>query len=166
MTQSQRAALEAALDRFEAPLVRYAASILGDEARARDAVQETFLKLWRQPPAELTGEALAPWLFTVCRNLAFDVLRKEQRMVHLSPDAPIAADDTRTAREEATREGMSTILDALSSLPESQQEVIRLKFQNGLSYKDISRITGHSVSNVGVLIHNGVKALRKALGEA
>jgi DNA-directed RNA polymerase specialized sigma24 family protein len=48
-------------------------------------------------------------------------------------------------------------------LPPSQREVIRLKFQNGFSYKEISRISGHSVSNVGYLIHAGIKALRGEL---
>ena len=44
--------------------------------------------------------------------------------------------------------------------PANQREVIRLKFQNGFSYQEISRISGHSVSNVGYLIHAGIKTLR------
>ena len=47
--------------------------------------------------------------------------------------------------------------------PRNQREVIRLKFQNGFSYQEISRISGHSVSNVGYLIHAGIKALRAHL---
>jgi RNA polymerase sigma-70 factor (ECF subfamily) len=55
------------------------------------------------------------------------------------------------------------VLDLLGTLPASQQEVIRLKFQNGFSYQEISRISGHSVSNVGYLIHVGLKTLRGRL---
>ena len=51
----------------------------------------------------------------------------------------------------------------LESLPTNQREVIRLKFQNGFSYQEISRISGHSVSNVGYLIHAGMKTLRGLL---
>ena len=60
------------------------------------------------------------------------------------------------------------VLDLLEVLAVNQREVIRLKFQNGFSYQEISRISGHSVSNVGYLIHAGVKALRLQLfaGEA
>ena len=58
------------------------------------------------------------------------------------------------------RERESQVLSCLSKLPEKQQEVIRLKFQDGLSYKEISEITGNTVSHVGVLIHNGMKTLR------
>jgi RNA polymerase sigma-70 factor (ECF subfamily) len=51
----------------------------------------------------------------------------------------------------------------LARLPESQQEVIRLKFQHQMSYREISRITGQSESNVGFLIHRGIKSIREML---
>jgi RNA polymerase sigma-70 factor (ECF subfamily) len=43
--------------------------------------------------------------------------------------------------------------------------VIRLKFQNDLTYKEISQVTGLSVTNVGFLIHAGLKAIRQAMVE-
>ena len=55
------------------------------------------------------------------------------------------------------------MLDLLDALPANQREVIRLKFQNGFSYQEISRISGHSVTNVGYLIHAGLKTLRGQL---
>ena len=53
----------------------------------------------------------------------------------------------------------------LETLPTNQREVIRLKFQNGFSYQEISRISGHSVSNVGYLIHTGLKTIRGQLAD-
>ena len=50
---------------------------------------------------------------------------------------------------------------ALAQLPENQQEVLRLKFQNGFTYKQIARITGLSVSGVGFHIHTAMQALRR-----
>lgn len=61
------------------------------------------------------------------------------------------------------RELASRVVDLLDDLPVNQREVIRLKFQNGFSYQEISRISGHSVSNVGYLIHAGMKTLRGRL---
>ena len=55
------------------------------------------------------------------------------------------------------------VLALLETLPPNQREVLRLKFQNGFSYQEISRISGHSVSNVGYLIHAGIKTLRGQL---
>jgi len=53
------------------------------------------------------------------------------------------------------------LLKLIGELPRNQQEVIRLKFQNGFSYKEISRITALSVTNVGFLIHTAVTQLRR-----
>ncbi len=155
-----------AVARFEGPLLLYASRLLRDQEAARDVVQETFLKLCaaERPAVE---DHLAEWLFTVCRNRALDVLRKEQRMsqlreeqVHrcLSTDpAPLDAIE----RQELGRR----VLELLENLPINQREVIRLKFQNGFSYQEISRISGHSISNVGYLIHAGIKTLRGYLFE-
>ena len=52
------------------------------------------------------------------------------------------------------------VIRLLEVLMMNQQEVVRLKFQNGFSYKEISRITALSVSNVGFLIHTAVARLR------
>lgn len=69
-----------------------------------------------------------------------------------------------TPPEQAERRELaSRVLDLIESLPTNQREVIRLKFQNGFSYQEISRISGHSVSNVGYLIHHGMKTLRGLL---
>ncbi|MCZ6598489.1 MAG: sigma-70 family RNA polymerase sigma factor, partial [Planctomycetota bacterium] len=60
-------------------------------------------------------------------------------------------------------EDVSRVLTTLGSLPESQREVIRLKFQHGLSYKEIGRVTAQSTGNVGWLLHVGLKTLRERL---
>jgi RNA polymerase sigma-70 factor (ECF subfamily) len=149
-----------AVGRFEGPLVRYAARLLGDVERARDVVQDTFLKLWETDRVDVDGH-LAPWLYTVCRNRALDVMRKEGRMSTLS-DGRIEA-SPRPAGDGPDPEGTSQVLALLDRLPRRQQDVIRLKFQCGLSYKDIGQVTQLSVSHVGVLIHHGMKAIREQL---
>ncbi|MGC1479310.1 MAG: sigma factor [Chthoniobacterales bacterium] len=70
--------IRTALERYEKPLVAYAAGIAGDLGSARDAVQETFLRLSRQDVVALEPR-LAPWLFFVCRNCALDHRRKVVR---------------------------------------------------------------------------------------
>lgn len=153
-----------AVARFEGPLSLYAARFLHDAEAARDVVQETFLKLCAAD-REAIESHLAEWLFTVCRNRALDVLRKEQRMTQLRDEhvhrclSPAAGPQDVVERQELALR----VLDMLEDLPASQREVIRLKFQNGFSYQEISRISGHSVSNVGYLIHAGIKTLRSRL---
>ena len=72
-----------------------------------------------------------------------------------------------SSREDVAerRDAAARVLDLLETLPASQREVIRLKFQNGFSYREISRISGHSVTHVGYLIHTGLKTLRGQLND-
>ena len=70
-----------ALDRFEGPLLLYAGRLTGDAERARDVVQDTFLKLCRQRRADVAAR-LAEWLYTVCRNAAIDVRRPSRGVAH------------------------------------------------------------------------------------
>ncbi len=159
--------VRAAVSRFEGPLTLYAARLLGDADRARDVVQDAFVKLCRQDRAEIEPR-LAEWLFTVCRNRALDVLRKEGRMTRLSDEHAQVREghEPDPADVLETRETAALVMKELDGLPPSQREVIRLKFQNGFSYREISRISGHSVSNVGFLIHTGLKTIRRRLADA
>ena len=145
----------------QGPLTRYATRLLGDADRARDVVQDTFVRLMERPFGEVDGH-LAEWLFTVCRHRALDILRKEARMSRLEDIQVerVAASDPRPGRALENEETHAAMLRLIDSLPASQQEIIRLKFQNGFSYKEISRITDISVNHVGVLIHNAVQRLR------
>jgi RNA polymerase sigma-70 factor (ECF subfamily) len=159
--------VRSAVEQFQAQLLRYATRLLGDQDRARDAVQDTFVRLLAQPPAAVDGH-LAEWLFTVCRNRAFDIHRKEDRMKRFGDGAVerVAAAEPRPGAGLEARETQEAILRMIDHLPHNQQEVIRLKFQNGFSYKEISRITQLSVTNVGFLIHTAVKALRREWTDA
>lgn len=155
------------LNRYEGPLVRYASQFLGDIDRARDVVQDTFLKLCSENPSRI-GDHAGPWLFTVCRNRALDVIRKEKRMNPLDEEhiAVLESDQMNPAEAYERHETTNLVLKALNHLPRRQQEVIRLKFQEGLSYKEIGQITGDSVTNVGFLIHTGMKTIRERLAQA
>ncbi len=157
--------VSAAVERHQAPLLRYAARLLGGDAeRARDVVQDTFVRLMAQPPAEVDGH-MAEWLFTVCRNRTHDVLRKEGRMKRFEEGQveQLTAPDPRPGRTLERAEQHETVLRLIGKLPHNQQEVVRLKFQNGFSYQEISRITSLSVTNVGFILHTAIKALRQEM---
>ncbi|MEP6820786.1 MAG: sigma-70 family RNA polymerase sigma factor [Chthoniobacterales bacterium] len=150
------------LQRFEIPLLHYATRILGDRDRARDVVQETFVELQRAP-RDQTDLAPAKWLFTVCRNRALNVCRKEKRMTYLDEELLEKREGLEPAPFEQLEQKEATgfLLRIVATLPPRQQEVIQLKFQNDLSYQEISEITKLSVSNVGVLLHTALKTLRQ-----
>ena len=152
----------------QAELLCYARSLLRDEEEARDVVQEAFLCLWKNPPRP---ESLRAWLYQVCRSRAMDYWRKQKRRGSLasSPEdeefsweqQPDAGPDPRETLAQRDAEGNA--LAQIRFLPQRQQELLRLKFQAGLSYKEIAEATGLSVSNVGFLLHTAVAALRQRL---
>ena len=73
--QKKKAAwVQSALERYERPLLQYAMSIVGEIERARDVVQETFMRLHNQEQENIEGH-LSQWLFTVCRNCALKSLK-------------------------------------------------------------------------------------------
>ena len=151
-----------ALSSHEKSLVRYARRLTGNLDAARDIVQETFLRLCRQSPGQLDGH-LKEWLFTVCRNSAFDHLRKEGRMDTLDKDVAVEQAPLETLEERETQDQVAARIEAL---PAKQREMVHLKFVEGLSYKQISSITGASVSNVGFILHTAIKTLREQLSPA
>ena len=128
-------------------------------------VQEAFLRLCNQDPGAL-GEKVDVWLFTVCRNLCTDMHRREGRMTPLENQQVDLVAGPAPAPDEAAeaQDEYGLVMETLGSLPPKQQEVLRLKFQDGLSYKEISRVTKDSVGTVGWLLHMGLKGLRTKLG--
>jgi RNA polymerase sigma-70 factor (ECF subfamily) len=155
-----------AIEDHQGRLIAFAWRITGDLESARDVVQETFLRLCRQD-LDAIDDHLPAWLFRVCRNRALDVRKKERPMRPLpdTADPPDAAAADPHEQLERT-DGTARILTALSGLPATQQEALRLRFQEELSYKQISAVTGHSVSHVGVLIHDGIRTIRRRLDGA
>lgn len=63
----------------------------------------------------------------------------------------------------ANKEAAAGLLKQLAALPDRQQEILRLKFSGGLSYKQIAEVTGLTVSNVGVILHTAIGKLRKQM---
>ena len=162
MQVTSRELVELAQKEFQGPLTGYAAGLLGgDWERARDVVQDTLIKLHKQDPEMIQGK-LKSWLYTVCRNRAIDVLRKENPMLTSAGEAFENLNDNTPSPSESivSKERHAEVLRFLDRLPTNQKEVIRLKFQGDLSYKEIADVTGLSVSNVGFLIHTGIKRLR------
>jgi RNA polymerase sigma-70 factor (ECF subfamily) len=163
-------ALSALLTRFERPLVRYAQSITGDVESARDVVQETFIKLAR---GEMSNGArpgdeerhTEAWLFTVTRHRALDHQRKFSRIVSMPFPEERPSEEPCPASDLVQRESSASLFRLLDTLTPNQRDVIRLKFQNDLSYREIAEITQLSVTNVGFLLHTGLKRLRELLRE-
>jgi RNA polymerase sigma-70 factor (ECF subfamily) len=149
---------------YQTRLIRYARGITGDSETARDVVQDTFLKLCGQDRSHLNGR-LAPWLYTVCRNRALDIRRKEGRMNTLSP-ATLGAKPGSMPEPNvvaARNEDHAAVFHAVGELPEEQKEVFRLKFEHHMTYREIAKVMDKPLSTVSFMMTKALKTLRVEL---
>lgn len=151
-----------ALKQYEQPLLRYAASLVG-ETRAQDVVQDAFLRLCSQPFESVEGH-LAAWLFTVCRNRALELRRAERRLSAIDEeDDMLESPDSGPIAKLERAQNLSRVGSAMAALPRKQREVLRLKVEAGLSYKDIAEVMNLTVSNVGFILHTAIAQVREQL---
>lgn len=160
-SRSEENWIDVAIEDHQGSLLRYAQHFVHDLDLARDIVQDTFLRLCRQNQQEVRPK-LVKWLFTVCRNRAIDVKRKENRMkpsldYQLSQRPAAPSDPSQRLDQEEAAVGL---MRHVARLPDRQQEILRLKFSAGLSYRQIAEVTGLTVSNVGVILHTAISKLR------
>lgn len=164
-------ALETLFLALEGPLLCYAERLVRDADLAQDIVQEAFLQLCRH-----VAEVDAPrrWLYRTVHNLGLNHLRAMRRIVPLAAAAdpggePMdASPDPQPLPDEqlARWEGIGLVRLGLEALDPRSREVVRLKFQEGLSYREIAGRTGLTVGNVGYLLHHAVKSLAADLSRA
>ena len=149
---------------LESPLLSYALRLLGERAPAEDTVQEAFMKLHEQ-----FAEVQEPrrWLYRTVHNLALNQRRQAGKVVSLdqpAEGASAAAQDTADPEplpdEQIVRwEGIGLVRLSLGALDERSREIVRLKFHEELSYKEISERTGLTTGHVGYLLHHALKTI-------
>jgi len=170
LVAEKRAAFEAIVSEYEGRLLRYAARILRDYGAAQDVVQDTFIKLFRNWKEELTPSPnLSSWLYRVAHNAAVDLLRKRERRRLLHSKQAEMSDrfsvPNRGAafRGSAESDSAGTVLKTLSL---REQQLVILKIYEEKSYKEISQITGITVSNVGYILHHAMKKMAEEFKKA
>ena len=160
--------IEALFAALESPLLSYAVRLAGDTGAAEDIVQDAFMKLQVQFNEEREPRR---WLYRTVHNLALNYRRQAGKIVSLNrpadQDAP-PADDTADPQplpdEQIARwEGIGLVRLSLETLDDRSRELIRLKFNEELSYKEISTRTGLNIGHVGYLLHHALKAIADEL---
>jgi len=155
---------------LEAPLLVYALRYTGERALAEDVVQEAFMKLHAQ---FASVEKPRPWLYRTVHNLALNQRRAAGKTVSLEKSSDdensTAFDPTDPALlpdEQMLRlEGIGQVRLSLAALDERSRELVRLKFHDELSYKDIAARTGLTTGNVGFILHHALKTIAVELAK-
>ena len=145
------------VDRIHAVVLR----ILGNPEDARDAVQETFVKAWRQAHTyrEERGEVFT-WLVLIARNTAIDHARAGSRrreiLARFSEEPPAAA-----AADRGIVEQREYLARTLGQLEPGQRRALELAFFAGCSQAEVAQHLEVPVSTVKNLLHRGLLRLRE-----
>lgn len=169
--EGDRDAFAVLYDRYSARLYGLAVRLLGDETSAADALQDVFLKVWKQRGAysKRRGHPVV-WMTVMCRNHCIDLLRS--RSASTRRFAPLDEIPLRFHTDDYGPNPLSevnlaqlkqAVEHALSTLPKEQMSVIRLAQEQGLSQTEIAEELGIALGTVKSRMRLGMAKLRKAL---
>jgi len=157
-----RTAFEKLYQRYARPVFGLALRRLGDRGRAEDALQETFVSVWRSArtykPERGPG---APWLYGVARNAIVDRSRARNEPPAEAPDEP-----SLEAGPDERAEGAWVqwrVHRALETLPEREREVIALAYWNDLSQSEVAEKLGIPLGTVKTRTRAALAHLAEAL---
>jgi len=169
LQDEKRAAFEAIVAEYEAPLLRYALRLVRNYDSAQDIVQDAFIKLFRKWKEPLVpSPQISSWLYRVCHNRAVDYIRRESRRQSLhkrhAEEQPVSVPPN---RGEAFRisEAAARADASMRQLSLREQQLVILKVYEEKSYKEIGEIMGLSVGNVGYILHHAMRKMAKSLKE-
>jgi RNA polymerase sigma-70 factor (ECF subfamily) len=162
-----RRALEALVERHAPRVNRLAAQLLGDFEDARDAAQESLVKLCTRL-RQFRGDAqFATWLHRLVVNTCRDRMawQRVRRTEPLPLDETTGADDGDLTRIALLGDLRRDVADALAKLSRDQRIVVVLRDSFGLSYEEIARIARMPVGTAKCYVHRARARLRVRLEE-
>ncbi|BAK45015.1 RNA polymerase sigma factor [Eggerthella sp. YY7918] len=158
-----RCALEAAIDRWGATVLRLATSRLGNTSDAEDVFQTVFLRLFQSHVQFADDEHMKSWLLRVTINCCNDAHRSPWKRHRATLDESVTSTLAATPErhEDAVDEELSR---ALAHLSEKQRTAIHLFYFEGYSTDEIAQITGELSATVRSHLHRARKTLKHELG--
>jgi RNA polymerase sigma-70 factor, ECF subfamily len=164
VAEGDRHAFELLYRRYARPVLGLALRRLGDHGRAEDAVQETFVSIWRSASTYRPDRGWATaWLYAVARNAIADRARRRGDPLAEAPDAP---SDAEGPEERAEQSWLAwRVHRALEELPEHEREPIELAYWGQLSQSEIAQRLGIPLGTVKTRTRAGLARLAEALEE-
>jgi RNA polymerase sigma factor (sigma-70 family) len=134
-SKGDQRAFASIFERYHQRLYRYCAAIVGDPEDARDALQNTMVRVLAALPGERRKLELEPWLYRVAHNEAIDVLRRRRPTVDV--DSVELAGTTGPEADLETRNRLQRLIADLRELPERQRGALVMRELSGLSFEQI-----------------------------
>lgn len=142
-------------------LFRVALTLLRSEEEAKDAVQETYMKIWSGRAVLERVNSPEAFAMQSLKNLCIDLLRKNKKRSMVDIDSQYNLSDSITPFQKVSFENLKELMCRLfDTLPEQQKLVIHLRDIEHYSFEEIQQITGLSVNNIRVILSRARQSVR------
>ncbi len=143
-------------------IYRYVFYRVGERQEAEDLTETVFLNVWQALPRFRVGEvSFRSWLYRVAHNLLVDHYRTTKPTIDLAQEMPLQDPSPSPEQQVMDLERQSQIARWLAQLPPDYQQVLTLRFVNGLSHAQAAEVMGRTEGAVRVLQHRALRALRR-----
>jgi RNA polymerase sigma-70 factor (ECF subfamily) len=167
-----KASIEGDSEAFEAlnlkhmeRIYRYIFFRVADQAQAEDMTEEVFIRAWEAlPKYEVGKHPFSSWLYRIAHNLLVDHYRRKNP-TSISTDELLRFSDPTQLPEKIVghMEENEALAKSIMQLDDVEQQVLLLRFVEGLSHREIGSIIGKSATASRVIQHRALKALRAIL---
>ena len=173
--QGDTSAFAELVDKYKQPVMNLAFRMLRDASEAEDLAQTVFVQVYKAAHRYHAASKFSTWLFTIARNYCLNEIRRRSRHPTESLDAVYPDEDDQPLRQFEDKRTFSPpdtllhveleekIRTALADLPENQRTALVLCRQDDLSYDDIAKVIGCSLSATKSLIHRARETLKQKL---
>ena len=151
-------------DKYSKPIYRFIYFKVATEEIAEDLASQAFLKVWEYILEGKKIKQFKPFIYRTARNLIIDYYRtREKEELPLIYDSEDIPDQLKIDPDkEIDKQNLERLIASLKS---DQREIIVLRYIEGFSIKEISKIVDKSSGNVRVIIHRAIKELQKFTGK-
>ena len=155
----ERDAFAVLVKRYEHPVRAVAMDVLGDHTSAQDAAQDAFVRAYENLLALRKASAFGPWLMKITRRCALTMGRQKPRETTLDSTDPYFTDSADGRLDEQKQRLLAVVV----KLPESERQVVMLRYFSGHNVKDVADVLGRSVGTVTKQLSRAHKRLRNIL---
>jgi RNA polymerase sigma-70 factor (ECF subfamily) len=144
-------------------ILNYVRMRVEGEALAQDLTAEVFERAVSRQHTLRRPEAFGAWLFRIARNVVAGHYRRRRPSVSLDRAADLVAPDPSPPEAVIRQEELARMLEALATLSEREQEIIRLRFAGGLGNQEVAKVLRLRPGHVAVLLYRALRKLRVQL---
>ncbi len=150
---------------YAQPVFRYLYSRIGSFPEAEDATAQTFLAALERLPKYRHDGYFASWLFSIARNKAMDHFRKQRKETSLD-EAELFPDDANLLQQVIKTERIAALSRLIKTLPEDEQELIRLRYVADLNFAEIGHMLGQKEDTVKKSLYRLLARLKAQLEDS